>query len=179
MKSNIVPKVLSTISLAAVPAFLLFGAGAFVNKSPVTKAAVVHADGGGACSPASVAGNYGFILSGTLIFPTGGVPGAAIGRAKLGADGSVSGTEARNVGGGFANETLKGTSTVSPDCTGTATIQFFESGNLVRTSVIAIAWDDNSNEFRFVQESLILPDGTNVPVVVTGDARKIGPNSGE
>lgn len=91
----------------------------------------------------------------------------------------MSGTEARNVGGGFANETLRGTFAVNPDCTGTATVQFLESGNLVRTSVIATVWDDNANELRFVQESLVLPDGTNVPVVVTGEARKISPSSGE
>lgn len=169
------------ILVATGLAFLLAAGGAFAPSKPlVTKTtATVHADGGGVCSPATVAGNYGFTLTGTLIFPSGPVPGAAIGRAKLGPDGRVSGMEARNVGGGFANETFNGTSEVRPDCTGAATIQFFESGNLVRTSVIVIVWDDNLNEFRFVQESLVLPDGTNVPVVVTGKARKISPNSGE
>jgi len=38
-------------------------------------------------------------------------------------------------------------------------------------------WDDNFNEFRFVQQSLMLPDGTNVPVVVTGEGRKVSPNN--
>lgn len=169
------------ILVATVLVFLLAAAGAFVPGKPlVTKAtATVRADGGGAWSPATVAGNYGFSLSGTLILPSGPVSGAAIGRAKLGADGTVSGTEARNVGGGFANETFNGTFAVNSDCTGTATIQFFESGSLVRTSAIAIVWDDNLNEFRFVQESLVLPDGTNVPVVVTGEARRISSSSGE
>lgn len=121
---------------------------------------------------------YGFTLTGTLLLPTGPVPGGAVGRVTLDAQGNASGTEARNVGGGFAYETLKGTFAVNPDCTGTATVQFFESGNLVRTSVIATVWDDNANELRFIQESLVLPDGTNVPVVVTGEARKISPTSG-
>lgn len=169
------------ILIATALAFLLAAAGAFAPSKPlVTKAtATVHADGEVVCSPATVAGNYGFTLSGTLIFPNGPVPGAAIGRAKLSADGKVSGMEARNVGGSFANETFNGTSTVNSDCTGTAAIQFFESGSLVRTSAIAIVWDDNLNEFRFVQQSLVLPDGTNVPVVVTGEARRISPSSGE
>lgn len=158
---------------------LLMGAAFYPSKGPLKRATgTVRADEG-TCSPATVAGNYGFTLSGTLIFPNGPVPGAAIGKAKLSADGKVSGMEARNVGGGFANETFNGTSAVNSDCTGTATIQFFESGSLARTSAIAIVWDDNLNEFRFVQESLVLPDGTNVPVVVTGEARRISPSSGE
>jgi hypothetical protein len=151
-----------------------------VSKSPVTKAtATVHADGGGVCSLAAVAGNYGFTLSGTIILPTGGVPAGAIGRATLGADGGVSGTEARNVGGSFANERFTGTFTVNPDCTGTTTVKFFdfESGNLVRTSALSILFDDNSSEIRFVQQSLTLPNGASLPVVITAEARKISPNS--
>jgi hypothetical protein len=95
----------------------------------------------------------------------------------LDAEGNVAGTEARNVGGGFANETFTGTQTLSPNCTATSTLKFFESGQLVRTSVITLVWDDNFNEFRFVQQSLMLPDGTNVPVVVTGEGRKVSPNN--
>lgn len=164
--------------VAAVLAIVLVLCGAFIpSKAPVRRAsATVHADGGAPCSLATVAGNYGFTLTGTLILPTGGVPAAAIGRATLDADGSLSGTEARNVGGGFANETLKGTFTVNPDCTGTATIQFFESGNLVRTSGLSHVFDDNSNELRLVQQSLTLPNGTNIPVVITAEARKISPS---
>lgn len=179
--NNTEDNTMKRILVAMVFGFLLAAACAFVPGKPLVKkgTATVRADGGGVCSPATVAGNYGFTLSGTLIFPNGPVPGAAIGRAKLSADGRVSGMEARNVGGGFANETFNGTSAVNSDCTGTATIQFFESGSLVRTSAIAIVWDDNLNEFRFVQESLVLPDGTNVPVVVTGEARRISASSGE
>ena len=127
------------------------------------------------CSMAGAAGKYAFTLTGVLITPAGPVPGAAVGRATLSAEGNVSGTEARNVGGGFADETFTGTTTVNPDCTGIATIKFFESGVLVRTSVISIVFDDNMKEFRFVQKSLTLPDGTNVPVVVTGEAKKMFP----
>jgi hypothetical protein len=55
-----------------------------------------------------VAGGYGFTITGTLLFPTP-VPLAAVGKALLSRDGSFSATEVRSVGGGFANETLKGT----------------------------------------------------------------------
>lgn len=161
-------------------AVLLVMVGAFSpSKSPVMKAtATVHGDGGGVCSPATVAGNYGFTLNGTLLFPTGPVPLAAIGRVRLTAQGNASGTEARNAGGSFANETLTATFTVNPDCTGAATIMAFESGQLVRTAVVSAVWDDNANEIREVAQSVTLPDGTSIPSVLTVEARKISPNTG-
>src|SRR5664280_89303 len=73
------------------------------------------------CSNAKAAGKWALTLTGTLILPTGPVPGAATASATVDANGNiVSGTEARNVGGDFAYETLTGSWTVNPDCTGTA-----------------------------------------------------------
>ena len=99
-------------------------------------AGLAPAGGGASCTRADAAGNYGFTLTGMVNLPTGAVPIAAVGRAELDSNGNVSGTEARSVGGGFADETFTGTYTVNADCTGTTTIQFFESGQLVRTSVL-------------------------------------------
>jgi hypothetical protein len=124
------------------------------------------------CSTATVAGNWGFTLTGTLLPSTGPILGAATGRVTADADGNVSGTEARSVGGSYANETAAGKWTVRPDCTGTLHIKFYESGQLVRTSVTSIVFDNNAMEFRMVQKSLTLPDGTKVPVVVTIDGKK-------
>ena len=76
------------------------------------------------CSTQTVAGHWGFTPTGTLILPTGPVPAAAVGRATADIDGNVSVTEARNVGGGYADETGTGKWTVNPDCTGTLTINF-------------------------------------------------------
>lgn len=162
-------------------AVLLAASGPFLlNNQPGARAvATVHADGGGVCSLASVAGNYGFTLNGTLLLPSGLVPLAAIGKVTLTAQGNASGTEARNSGGSFANETLTATFTVNPDCTGAATIMAFESGQLVRTAVVSAVWDDNSNEIREVTQSVTLPDGTSIPAVLTVEARKISPNVGE
>ena len=159
---------------------LLVGAGFFTSNVPRMKATgTVRADEAALCSLATVAGDYGFTLTGTLLFPTGPVPFAAIGTAMLTAQGNGSGTEARNVGGSFANETLTATFTVNPDCTGAATIMAFESGQLVRTAVVSAVWDDNSNEIREIAQSVTLPDGTRIPAVLTVEARKISPNSGE
>jgi hypothetical protein len=131
------------------------------------------------CSYAKAAGAWGFTLTGTLILPTGPVPGAAVGRLRLGTAGNVSGTEARNVGGGFANETITGSWTVNADCTGTLTANVYESGNLVRTSVLALVLVDNSSKIRAVQESLTLPDGTNIPAVITVDGNKLFRGNGD
>ena len=125
------------------------------------------------CSNAKAAGQWGFTLTGTLILPTGLVPGAAVGRFGVDAAGNVSGTEARNVGGGFANETITGSWTVNSDCTVTLNVNIYESGVLVRTSVLAGVFVDNSSKIRAVQESLALPDGTTIPVVITVEGNKL------
>jgi len=77
-----------------------------------------------------------------IILPTGPVSIAAVVSVTLDAAGNATGTESRNVGGGFADETFSGTYTVNPDCTGTATINFFESEQLVRTSVLSLIFDN-------------------------------------
>jgi hypothetical protein len=125
------------------------------------------------CSLGNSAGKYGFTLTGVVILGTGPVPIAAVGRASLDAAGNVSGTESRSVGGGFANETFNGTYAVNADCTGTVTVHFYESGQLVRTSVLSIVFDNHSREIRMVQESLQLPNGAFLPVVITAEARRI------
>jgi len=130
----------------------------------------VHAN---SCSLANSSGQYGFTLTGVLILPTGPVPIAAVGRASLDATGIANGTESRSVGGEFADETFTGTYSVNADCTGTATINFYESGQLVRTSVLSLVFDANHREIRMVQKSLQLPDGALLPVVVTVEAKRI------
>jgi hypothetical protein len=136
------------------------------------------AQAGQKCSNAKAAGTWGFTLAGTLILPTGPVPGAAVGRLSIDTAGNFSGTEARNVGGGFANETIIGSWTVNSDCTATLTGNIYESGVLVRTSVFAVVLVDNSNKLRGVQESLTLPDGTNIPAVITADGNQLFPDDG-
>jgi|SRR5215472_4057075 len=125
------------------------------------------------CSLAASAGDYGFTLNGILVLPSGPVPIAGVGRATVNPDGTVSGTEARNVGGEFANETFNGTFAINPDCTGTLTLNFFEAGQLVRVSVLSTVMDDNNQEFRMVQQSLTLPNGASVPAILTGEVRRI------
>ena len=125
------------------------------------------------CSLAGTAGKYGFTLTGVVILGTGPVPIAAVGEAVLDSAGNASGTESRSVGGGFADETFSGSYTANSDCTGTATIRFYESGQLVRTSVLSMVFDNNQREIRMVQKSLQLPNDAFLPVVITVEARRI------
>ncbi len=152
----------------------LFGV-IFFAALMVTPAAV-HAR---SCSLTDSAGNYGFTLTGVVILGTAPVPIAAVGRATLDAAGNVSGTESRSVGGGFADETFTGTYAVNPDCTGTTTLNFYESGQLVRTSVLSIVFDNNEREIRMAQKSLQLPNGAFLPVVITVKARRIFTDDGD
>ena len=161
---------------AACVSLVLWGAA--VEKH-MTALPVVHAASPTGCSTETVAGNWGVTLSGTLILPTGPVPAAGVARGSFDAQGNATpgATEARNVGGGFANETLTGSWTVNPDCTGTLTIHAYESGVLVRTSVLSIVFVDNLNKALMVQESLTLPNGTLVPAVITAEGERMFPQS--
>ena len=162
MKRNIARPMLGIISVATL----------YLGLVPAAQAAD-H------CSNAKAAGNWGLTLTGTLILPTGPVPGAAVARLRIDSAGNIAGTEARNVGGGFANETITGSWTVNSDCTATATVNVYESGVLTRTSVLAVVFVNDSRKIRAVQESLTLPDGTPVPVVITLDGNKLFHEEGD
>ncbi len=125
------------------------------------------------CSLAKAAGAWGATLTGTIILPTGGVPAAAVLRIRADHNGNFSGVEDRNVGGQFVHETLSGSWTISPDCTGKVNASIFQDGTLARNVVLSIVFDDDSKQLRMVQQSLTLPDGTSIPVVVTLEGRKL------
>lgn len=142
----------------------------FVTVLSMTLAPQVAAE---RCSLAQAAGSWGATLTGTIILPTGGVPAAAVLRIRADHAGNFSGTEDRNVGGEFIQETLTGAWTVQSDCTGTVTASIFQSGVLVRSVVLSMVLDDDSKQMRMVQQSLTLPDGTSIPVVITLEGRKL------
>ena len=125
------------------------------------------------CTQSDASGKFGFTLTGWLILPTGAVPAAAVGQATVDSRGNITGTEARSVGRGSADEAFTGSLTINSDCTGSMTLNFFEAGQPARTSVLRIVLVDDKKEIRMVQKSLTLPNGTSVPVVITADARRI------
>lgn len=126
----------------------------------------------GDCSTATVAGKWAATLTGTLILPSAPVPVAAVLNGTADVEGNVTGTEARNIAGSYADETFTGKWTANPDCTGSISASFYQAGQLVRTIVDTVVFDQNSKEFRMVQKSLTLPDGTQLPVVITAEGKK-------
>jgi hypothetical protein len=127
------------------------------------------------CSNASAAGKWAYTYTGTIFTPSGPLPAASVGHFKQDAAGSVSGSQARSVAGSSGIEDINGTVTVNADCTAAATINVLLNGQLQRTATLALVYDDNGNHARMIFQSLTLPDGTNIPVVLTIDASKLFP----
>ena len=125
------------------------------------------------CSTARAAGTYGVSDSGTVV---GIGPRAAVALLTLDAAGNIKGKVTASLNGSVTNGTLSGTFTVNPDCTGTTTFgEFDPSGNLMITATVALVWDNNMREFRFLFISAVLPDQTALATVISGDAVKIVP----
>ncbi len=135
-----------------------------------------HASDARNCSTTSVAGKFGFTTTGSI--PAIG-PVAATGVLTLDRSGNITGAQTRSLNGDIADETFTGTAIVNPDCTGTNTIQVFEGGVLVRTTTLHVVYDDNGREASAVFTSLVLPDGTSLPSIITIEARRIFPGKSD
>ncbi len=128
----------------------------------------------GTCSMARVAGEWGYTETGTLILPSGAVPFASVGKYTVDPEGNLSGKRNGSEGGKIQEATVKGTATVNSDCTGTIAISLYDpSGNLLNTVVKALVYVDNAREARAIVTSVVLPDGTSVPPVITMNAKKV------
>jgi hypothetical protein len=139
-------------------------------------ASAAHASHARRCSTASIAGKFGFTTTGSI--PAIG-PVAATGLFAQDTSGNIAGTQTRSLNGDIADETFAGTALVNPDCTGTDTIQVFESGVLVRTTILHVVYDDDEREARAVFTSLVLPDGTSLPSIITIEARRLFPRKSD
>jgi hypothetical protein len=135
--------------------------------------ASAQANDGRHCSGTSVAGNWAYTYTGTIFTQNGPLPAASVGRYNQDAAGNVTGSQARSVAGNSGVEDIAGNVTVNKDCTATATINVLVNGQLQRSAVLAVVYDNNGNHARMIFQSLTLPDGTNVPVVITLDAAKL------
>jgi len=125
------------------------------------------------CSTSSTAGLWAYTYTGTLYDPVlGPLPAASVGHYQQDAAGNIAGSQTRSVGGVSAVEDISGTLTVNHDCTGTANVNVYIDGVLQRSAVIALVYDSNLNHARYIFESVTLPDGTNVPVVLAVDGNR-------
>lgn len=144
---------------------ILFAAGMIVSV-----AAPIHADDHHSCSLAGAAGTYGASDSGTVV---GVGPRAAVAQLILDATGNITGTVAASLNGSVSNTTLSGTYAINPDCTGTTAFgEYDSSGNLLISATVALVWDSDMREFRFLFTSATLPNGTALATVINGEARK-------
>ena len=126
-----------------------------------------------ACSTASTSGNWAYTYTGTIFTPNGALPAASVGHFKLDLSGNLSGGQTRSVAGQSGPEDISGTISVNGDCTATATVNVLVNGQLLRTAAIALVFDSTGNHVRGIFQSLTLPDGTNIPVVLTIDGNRV------
>jgi hypothetical protein len=158
MKRNLARSTLGIIFLAALVA--LAPAAQAHNRS---------------CSQEGAAGKWGYTYTGTIFHPTAGaILTASVGRFTQDAEGNISGTQTRSVGGGVGEETIKGTGTVNHDCTATYKVDVYDgAGNLLRSAVLVGVFVDNATEVRVIFASLVLPNGVSLPTVITLNAKKL------
>jgi len=146
--------------------------GLVITGSLISVSFQAHAQ----CSTAATAGKWAYTYTGTILTPAGALPAASIGHFTQDRAGNVSGSQSRSVAGSSGVEDVSGTVTVNKDCTATGTINVFANGQLQRTSVLALIYDSNGNHVRMIFQSVTLPDGTNVPVVITVDGNRLTAN---
>jgi hypothetical protein len=129
------------------------------------------------CSSAATAGNWAYTYTGTIFTPSGPLPAASVGHFQQDAAGNIKGSQARSVAGQSGAEDIAGTITVNKDCTGSGIIDVLVNGQLQRTTVIALVYDSDGNHVRAIFQSVALPDGTTVPVVITIDGNRLFPRN--
>ena len=127
----------------------------------------------GHCTTAGAAGDWACTYTGTIFTANGALAAASVGRFHSDASGTLNGRQTRTVAGVSGLEDIDGKVTVNSDCTATATINVLVNGQLQRTAELALIYDRNQNHIRGIFQSLTLPDGTNVPVVLTIEAAKL------
>ena len=127
------------------------------------------------CSLPGISGSWGYTYSGTIFTPAGPLPAASVGRFSQDAGGNVVGSQTRSVAGVSGVEDISGSVSVNRDCSATGTIDVLVNGQVIRTAVLALVYDNNQNQARGIFQSLTLPNGTNVPVVITIDFAKVFP----
>lgn len=112
------------------------------------------------CTMSNVAGSYGYTSTGTIVSPAVG-PFTAVGRAKFTETGTFSGAQTTSIAGNLADETVEGTFTVNPDCTGNLTAYIYRGTTLARTARLNVVWDDHRKEAR----GIFLTAGTNISLM--------------
>ena len=111
-------------------------------------AAVASAQNQGFCTASSIAGQWGYSETGTIILPTGvAVPYTSLGRYTIDSDGNLTGKRTASAGGTLLASSIKGTVTVNPDCTGTESLTLYDaSGNFAGSVNKNVVYVDRARE---------------------------------
>jgi hypothetical protein len=126
---------------------------------------------GYACSPANVAGTWGYIETATIFDAGVGYPYASVGIYTLDAQGNLSGKRTASLAGTPLKATIVGTATVNPDCTGTENLSFYdESGNLTGQATKALLYVNKGREVNKIIT------GTSAPMVAITKAKRVLPS---
>lgn len=129
------------------------------------------------CSNATAAGSWSFTVTGTFFFPSpiGAVPLVNLGIFRSDQSGNVSGSQTRNVGGAVGEETITGTLSLDPDCTGTLIARAFNpsSGALMGTAIAKIVLDDNGRHMQALITVELDSNGHPFPGVVSGAGERV------
>jgi hypothetical protein len=126
-----------------------------------------------ACSPGGTAGNWAYTYTGTIFTQNGPLPIASVGHYHQDASGNVAGSQARSVGGEPGVEEISGLVSVNQDCTASATIDVLVNRQLQRTTTLALVYDSNQNHVRMIFQTVTLPSGVTLPVVITIDGNRL------
>ena len=128
------------------------------------------------CGVANVAGAFGFSYNGVAVTSTGTIPVGAVGKFHSDAAGNFTGDEINSLAGTSAYQTIVGKLTVNSACSGELVANVYQNGQLVRTSYIHLQYQDNDNQILGIFEKLVLPNGAQLPVVVTINGSRISTN---
>ncbi len=126
------------------------------------------------CTPAMVAGAWGYTETGWVVLPTGAIPYASVGMLTVDRHGNVSGRRTASAAGQIKTGTITGNITVNPDCTGTLTQILTEDTGGSSTAVKAIVFLNNATEAH-----MIIKPTTLLPVVLSVVAKKVFPGHGD
>jgi len=122
------------------------------------------------CSLARSAGHWSLTDNGTVV---GIGPRTAVGVFTLDGNGNLlNGVAASSLNGSVASETFSGTYTVNPNCSGSFDVKIYSGGVELFELTAFLAFDDDMKEMRAVFTSIVAPDGTSLPSVISLEARK-------
>jgi len=92
-----------------------------------------------ACTNATIAGAYGLTATGAIFAPNGARGDIALlGRTLYDGQGGLTGMQIDSTDGTLERDTLAGTYTVRPDCTGSETFTFSPSGEVVHADFVVV-----------------------------------------